>query len=51
MEKKKSKASISERQRKAAYKAWKTMHHDRWLRGAANMESIEKFMTVRRCQS
>ena len=47
MDKKRSKASVSGRQRKAAYKAWKTMRHDRWARGTKNMESIEKFMTIR----
>ena len=44
---KKSKIAISSRQRKAAHKAWNTMRHDRWARGAENMENIEKFMTLR----
>lgn len=43
---KESKASISNRQRKAAYKAQKTMRYDRWSRGAENMGNIEKFMTL-----
>ena len=46
MDGKKSKASISNRQRKAAYKAQKTMRYDRWSRGAENMENIKKFMTL-----
>jgi len=48
MVKKKSKASISDRQRKAAYKAWETMKHDRWKRGAETTENIEKFMTLQK---
>lgn len=43
---KKSKASISNRQRKAAFKAWKTMKRDRWIRGSESIEKIEKFLTL-----
>ena len=47
MKQKKSRASVSTRQQKAAYKAWKTMLHDRWSRGAESTEKIEKFMTIK----
>ncbi|MEW6044205.1 MAG: radical SAM protein [Thermoproteota archaeon] len=46
MVEKKSRASISDRQRKAALKAWKTMKRDRWKRGSKLTEKIENFMTV-----
>lgn len=46
MAEKKSRALISDRQRKAALKAWKTMKRDRWKRGSKLTEKIENFMTV-----
>lgn len=46
MAEKKSKISISSRQRKAAYKAWRTMKLDRWKRGSESIEKIEKFLTL-----
>ena len=45
---KKSKASVSSRQRRAAYKAHNTMRRDRWARGLEEIENIEKFMTMRK---
>lgn len=47
MASKASRVSVSGRQRRAAYKAWKTMRSDRWSRGAKNVERIEKFMSIR----
>lgn len=46
MKEKKSKASISIRQRKAAYKAWQTMRQNRWSRVAKLTQKIEKYMTL-----
>lgn len=46
MDSKTSKISASSRQRKAAYKAWKTMRRGRLLKGAEPIESIEKFMPI-----
>ena len=42
---KQSKASISIRQRKAAYKAWATMRRSRWKHGSEETEKIEQYMT------
>ena len=46
MVEKRSKASISERQRKAAYKAWETIRRKRWVRGGEKTEKIEKYITI-----
>lgn len=46
MAKKESASTVSERQRKAAHKAWKTMKYDRWSRAQGTTENIEKFMAL-----
>lgn len=46
MAKNKSKAEISTRQRKAAYKAWSTMKRNRWNKGLENTQKIEKFLAL-----
>lgn len=42
----KDKIKISTRQRKAAYKAWDTMKHNRWKKGSEHAEKIEKYLTL-----
>lgn len=42
----KTRAQISGRQRKAAYKAWNTMKKTRWKKGQEDTEKIEKYLSL-----